>query len=463
MERDHMQNTNINMQRAIAIIAMLVIFIGLLAASQHMQRPDNGDGWRILRSAQIAASPEAFKHQPFPRFFAFRDIHRIRPVELVPMSSSAAAVETISFIERAAGTQQFDFMWVTAFYLALYLLGILMIVLSTRLIFAVPLLLILANPYILAYFNSPYEESFFLSLCPLMAFFFARMQSNGLAGRVIALAMASTKIQFVPAFLFGIRGWKFKSNALYLLLSFVLIGAVAFKASKFNEPNSYNRYYNGLAFSIAHVSTWPAKDFTARRASAGEMVTTANVVFPVQAPQAKQYWGTSFWPTGDQLEANEQAFVLRHVGLWFWQTVRANPRYILLLFTEPILTMIKADYRLDYIFAADLDYRWLAPYAWIMQHFGMIFLLASLCSLVIAIRSRNPWHALFVIGSLLYPWLAVFGDGYYEFEKHMLPVLFLGFSFSLSLVSMALSVPRRQSARILLHPHHARNAQENIA
>jgi hypothetical protein len=68
-----------------------------------------------------------------------------------------------------------------------------------------------------------------------------------------------------------------------------------------------------------------------------------------------------------------------------------------------------------------------------------------------------------VIGSLLYPWLAVFGDGYYEFEKHMLPVLFLGFSFSLSLVSMALSVPRRQSARILLHPHHARNAQENIA
>jgi hypothetical protein len=453
---------NTNSAQIALLIGMLIIFAGMLAMSQHLQRPNNGDGWRILRSAQIAAPQNYYAHQPFPRFYDFKDLRNIKPVDLIPMSSTAAIVETISFVERAATLKKFDFLWVTACYLALYLLGILLIILNIRVALAIPFLLILVNPYILAFFNSPYEESLFIALCPLLSFLFIKTaQPGGLAIRTIALVIASIKVQFVPAFLFGIKNLKLRSNIIYLLLSVLVISAVVMKASKFNESNSYNRYYNGLAFSMSGVSSWPVHDFEARREIAGEM-TTRNVIFPSNAEEAKKYWGSSFWPTGDNLDVPEQKFVMSQVGKWFWQTIRANPNYAYRLVSEPMITMAKSDYRMNYIFGTDIDNRWLDIHALIMQDFGVIFLLASICSAAIAIRNRNARHLLFILITLLYPLLVVYGDGYYEYEKHLFPVLFLGVVFSLSLSFMSMFAKSHQE--ILpsgLHQYAGNRRQEN--
>ncbi len=421
---------NMKLSKIALIIGMLIIFAGLISIAHQMQRPNNGDGWRVLRSAQILGPQDYYKKQPFPRFFEFKELENIKPIDLIPMSSSAAIVELISFAERAAGFGKFDFLVVTAVYYALYLFGIFLILLNIRFAFVIPALILLLNPYILAYFNSPYEESLFIALCPLLSFFFI---SGGLAIRSVALAMAATKVQFAPAFLFGIKDLKLKNNLVYLLISMLVIGAVVMKASKFNVPNSYNRYFNGLSYSMAGVSAWPAYDFIARRAIAGEMTSSKDIIFPAGAARIEPYWGSSFWPTGDKLDADESKFISENAGRWFWKTVLANPRHYYRILTEPILTMINADYRMAYVFRSGMNNRWLDIQGLVMQNFGVIFLLASAGGLVMAIRNRNPMHVLFVLFSLMYPLLVVYGDGYYEFEKHVFPVLVLGVVFSIAL------------------------------
>jgi hypothetical protein len=436
---------NKSLSRTAICFGVLLVFIGLLAMARHVQRPNNGDGWRILRSAQIVAPDGYYKNQPFPRFYAFKPLAKIKPVDLVPMSSSAALVEAVSFVERAALFKAFDFLWVTGLYLAIYLFGFYLVLTEIRISLAIPLLFLFANPYVIAYFNSPYEESLLIALCPLLCFLFLRsLQPTRLAMRAVALAMASTKIQFAPALLLGIRDWKFRHNAIYLLLSFLVIGAVAIKAGKFKEPNSYNRYFNGLAYSMADVSGWPANDFVARRAIAQRMTADSEVVLPNDSPEVKRYWGTSFWPTGDRLSASEGKFISDQVGKWYWQTLRDNPRYYDRMLSEPIVTMLKADYRMNYIFDSDTSGPWFGVSAAAMKHFGAIFILMSIFGLIAAAKNRAPKHIVFVAATVLYPWLVVYGDGYYEYEKHLFPVLFLGVVLSLVLCFASFPVELRK-------------------
>ena len=433
-----------NMKTSIIIVGMLIIFAGLIPLSQHVQRPANGDGKRILRSCLIIAPADFYIWQTFPRFHDFREIGNIKPFDLIPGSSTAAVVELISFAERVLNFKKFDFLWVTAFYSAVYLFGILLILLNIRLALSVPMLLILINPYVLAYFNSPYEESLFIALCPMLSFFFIKeVISNGFVTMVIALAMASTKACFAPALLFGIKNLKLRNHIVYLLVSMLLIGATVVKLSRLTvkEPNTYNRYFNGLSYSMSEVSTWPANDFDERRSIAGKMTVSKGIVFPAESSLVRKYWGSSFWPTVDGLDVNERKHILYNAGGWFWETAIANPNYYSRILTEPIFTMVKADYRVNYIFRSDISNIWMDINAFVMQNFGLIFLFSSISSLVISIHNKNPRHVLFVIFSFMYPLLVVYGDGYYEFEKHLFPVLFLGMVFSITLLFMSISKP----------------------
>jgi hypothetical protein len=437
----------IDFQKSTAFVGIAIIFIGLVLYAQKMQRPNNGDGWRVLRSAQIIVPPDYLNHLPFSRLYEFKEMHAIKAVDLVPMSSTAAVVEVISFVERAAAFKKFDFLWVTVFYLAIYVAGMGLMVINNRPAIVVPILLLLVNPYILAHFNSPYEEGLFIALCPMLSVLLMNgVRPEGLIGRGIALSAAASKVQFIPAFLVCLKGFRIKENAAYLLFSVLIICALVMKASKFNEVNGYNRYFNGLSYSISQVSAWPAHDFVARRSIAGAMTETKDIAFPENSLKIKQYWGSSFWPTGDKLGSDEQKFIFAHVGKWFWQTISLNPQYGYRLLTEPVLTMGKADYRMNYIFKSDLDQQWLDFHALAMQNFGAIFIVLSIGGLIIASRNKNTKHMLVFAFLLMYPVMVVFGDGYYEFEKHMFPALFLGVVFGLGLVFKY--VPSLHSYRI---------------
>ena len=429
-----------NIKTSIIIIGMLIVFAAFMLLSHHLQLQNNGDGSRIMRSAQILATGDFYSWQPFPRLYEFQDIGNIKPKDLIPVSSGAAIVELISFAERAVNFKKFDFLWVTAFYSAVYLFGILLILLNLRLVFAIPMLLILVNPYVLAYFNSPYEESLFIALCPIFSFFFIKEGiSSGFAIKTIALAMASTKIQFAPLLLFGIKNFKLRNNIVYMLVSILVIGATVVKIRSFSGPNNYDRYFNGLSYSMSEVSTWPVNEFIERRSIAGKMTASKDIIFPAESSYIRKYWGSSFWPTGNKLDAIERKYVYDNVDRWFWETVIVNPKYYYRLLTEPIFTMVKADYRISYIFNSDMKNRWMDIHALVMQNFGVIFLLLSISSLVISIRNKNPVHVLFVLFLLMYPLIVVYGAAYHEFEKHLFPVMFLGVVFSIALSFMSIS------------------------
>lgn len=423
------------------IAAYGLLLVACLHLSMAYQRPNNGDGWRTLRWAHIEAPEDYYAKRPFPRYYQFRALQDVRPVDLVPISSPALVVEVFSFVQRLLGAPRFDFFWVTAFYHFLFLLGILLIALSLPLPAGMVFTAAMLNPFVLAFFNSPYEESLILALSPLLAYLLIAQHGRTATIRTLALAIASSKAQFIPVILLGLNRARWRNNLVYLAISAILVGLVLAKVERFklDVPNGYNRFFNGLAYSMAGVSGWPARDFVSRQSIASRMTSAETVSLPAEATRFRQYWGSSYWPSGIGMHADEAEQVAANVNRWYRETLVSNAGRSAQLVLQPFLTMLGADYRMNYIFSTEIDNLWMRMNGFLMQHFGMIFLLAVLCALCIALKARNVRQIGFLLFCLLYPTLVVYGDGYYEFEKHVFPVMYLSVTFSLYLSAATLS------------------------
>lgn len=427
-------------------LAMLLLFLLLAPMAGQVQLHNNGDGRRVLRSALIDAPPDYYMHRVFPQFMPFKPLAQVPRADLVPMSSTAAIVELISLVERGLGCEQFNFLWVSRFYLALYLAGALLLLLHTRLLFAVPALLLLINPHILAIFNSPYEEALVIALIPLLSYVaVVRGPVADLASKAVALLITGSKVQFLPFLLSGVRTLQWRKNLLFLALGALLIAGITIKGSKFSLANSYNRYFNGLAYSMAQVSSWPAHDEAARRQLAGQMVRPDQVTFPADAYPVRQYWGSGYWPLGDSLNEAQRAYLASHLRSWFWSTVRSNPGQAFHLLSEPAATTFTADFRMQYLFHSSLPPALLLPYEALTSRLGALALLAIGVSLLISVRQRHGRHLLYGLFLLGYPLLVVYGDGYYEFEKHMFAVVILSIVFPLAQLTAGQGLARREA------------------
>jgi hypothetical protein len=412
------------------ILLMCALFLVLSTLAGGTYRMNNGDGWRILRSAMVENQDSYQSHRPYPQYFQFLPLSAVKPGDFVPFSSAAAVTETAALIQRGLGFQRYNTLWVCWFYLALYLSGLTGILLRGHKLAGGALLVLLLNPYILSYFNSPFEDSLLIALIPLLAFFAFEKNTLGYLGSQWAgLLVTASKVQFLPFFLIGLRRTTWRRNAAVILIGVLCVGALMFKSSKFAVPNGYNRYFNGLAYSMASVSSWDAVDFKARAKVAPTVVRADQVQLPAGTAQ---YWGTSFWPEGNALPEAQLDDMSRHFRSWYWSTIFANPQYAYRVVTEPLLTALKADYRIEYLFQSSLPPALLAPYSLLTRHLGPVSLLATLCSLALALYTRQLRFVLYNLFLLGYPILAVYGDGYYELEKHLFPVTLLGLVFPLT-------------------------------
>lgn len=410
-----------------------VLFVVLAVFAGQVQLRSNGDGWRILRSAQIDAPAGFYQHETFPQYFPFKARADIKLFDLVPMSSTAALVELISFVQRGLGCERFNFLWVSRVLLACYLGGLALIAWRARPVLFIGVMLLAINPYILAYFNSPYEESLVIALAPLLCYC-AILQGRQLerSGKVLALLICASKVQFAPLTLAGLRTLQWRRNLLFLALVAMLIGGISLKGSKFSLQNGYNRFFNGLAYSVAQVSSWPAHDQAARLALAPQLVKPGQLRFPADAGLIEQYWGSSFWPTGNDLTAEQQRYFVSHYRSWYWSTLQANPGQLLRILSEPLATMVSADYRMEYIFRTSIAPELMAGYQLLNRYFGVLALAAIVLGLFISMRAGALRHVLYGLFFLGYPLLVVYGDGYYEFEKHLFPVLLISVMFTVA-------------------------------
>lgn len=283
--------------------------------------------------------------------------------------------------------------------------------------------------------NSFYEEAMFVALIPWLA----RLRFGGrwttavsLAIAFLALAAKAQAIFFVPivVLLFGARSRQARWRHWALLGAVILAatGLNAIKARHYSNQNGYNRIYAGLGWTALQVTQWPASEFFGRREYF--YATLANGRLS-RAPQCAidglRLLGTSYWPTAAAIVAGEipasartQAKV-QNRGIGDFVRCARELGHPLATVGKLFTLTAQSDYNLAYLRSAPPP----SALAWFAQSRSALLRWAAPLFLVVAVgvalwtRSRFfGWSAGYL--AILSPVFVFLGDGFYEFEKHMM-------------------------------------------
>ncbi len=271
------------------------------------------------------------------------------------------------------------------------------------------------------FFRAPYEEALALALLPHVAHLLrhparwpiwaALALAAGLLGAKAYLPLLLPAVLLAGASVrrgAGRAVWAVGALAAGLL-------PLALRPEGPGMANAYNRLFNGLAYTEARVSDWPARDWEAREALAGERVGPPPP--GLLAPALEPLWGTSFWPAALSLTEAERARAVAagRAGA-LARRFADDPGRLAGLAREATLTAIGADYRLCYL-RADRCATPRAPRA-ALGAAGLAFAAAPALAALALLRGRGAtalaWAAIAAA-----PTAIALADGFYEFEKHL--------------------------------------------
>lgn len=302
------------------------------------------------------------------------------------------------------------------------------------------------------YLRSLFEEAMVLAVAPWLTYGAKRALVDGefLALSLSALVVMTAKAQmiFLLPLLVGVfikAIWELprKRQAVAILLAAGLCVAsvlyVALLAGKGMQPaNQYNRYYNGLGWSLQRVASWPPKDFNGRLKYSTEHGSELRRL--TAGYDGAELLGTSYWPTGNELSvrywtgvatpAERQQFQdafstssLKRFFGFFKDHPALAPSYFANVYGVAFLS----DYSTEYIAPPRSSGGLVASLndARTKVASGLGLISALLVALGMALRPS--WANIllggyFILGA---PLFVVVGDGYYEFEKHMAPYIML--------------------------------------
>ena len=204
-------------------------------------------------------------------------------------------------------------------------------------------------------------------------------------------------------------------------------------------PNQYNRYFNGLGWSLMNSADWPAYKFENRHIYFYSHKDRLQALIPETLPD-HEYIGTLFLPTASKIndvsrdplstelqktEAKRLAEHLISKGSFsnYLITLVKHPDLIIKIVKNTYLTMVRGDYYIDYVRSAAnfapfvKGSRVLEPTKIIITRIiGWVFVF----SLLLAFVCRPSWvSGVVAIWMVMAPLAVVAGDGYFEFEKHM--------------------------------------------
>lgn len=222
------------------------------------------------------------------------------------------------------------------------------------------------------------------------------------------------------------------------LLGIVFVCVTIFGAHPENRaPNQYNRYFNGIGWSLLQSANWPAQRFDQRHPYFYKYQQQLQMPLSVTLPQYS-YLGTSYLPTASTLldatkhpwntEAQkeqaqnlyEQLIAQGNLDVYMVTLVQ-HPAVLWQLIKNTYLTAVRSDYIVDYTrsavrLAPAVAQVLTAAQTQIARIFGWIFVV----TLVLALLCRRSlFSSTITVWMLLAPLVVVAGDGYFEFEKHM--------------------------------------------
>jgi hypothetical protein len=315
------------------------------------------------------------------------------------------------------------------------------------------------------YIKSFYEEAAILAFLPWLCFGYYKIANNRkyFVFTISSAAIIYSKQQMIfaaPMFMFllffGAAGER--KNLRFASSLFVLLLASAFTISLHpdnKEPNQYNRYFNGIGWALLNSYSWPADDFNERHAYFYENQDVLQSGLP-NLPY-RDFLGTSFWPTGDLAKqvaiftlidnyatygrkskwlTEKDGLYLREkyskmIGLGSYTSYLhlflKNPSIVLRLIKDAYLTTVKSNYSIIYLrLPLSINNRAIIVIqrvqSLLCRYLGFIFIGTILLLYII----KPSWPSFVAVSWMaLTPLVTVAGDGFYEFEKHMVSYMML--------------------------------------
>jgi hypothetical protein len=216
--------------------------------------------------------------------------------------------------------------------------------------------------------------------------------------------------------------------ALLVAAALSLVAAYLVVAQRHHgDANGYNRWFNGVGWTLQGVAEWPARSFSERQAHFEAHREALIQRSAAQVPGPAQAWmGTSYWPDGLRLKDSAQWPELSPVvaSTWWLQRMLSSPTLAVSWAVTAWRVTLQSDYTLAYLQSRRPPSAWLeSPRQAVLAHAGWLWLLGLLGLVWASWRLRSGVVLAAAVWWAAMPWLVVAGDGYYEFEKHLLTYL----------------------------------------
>ena len=287
--------------------------------------------------------------------------------------------------------------------------------------------------------KSYYEEAIILSLIPWMAIglrnlFVSRKSGLFAISCVLFFYTKTQMIAVLPLALIalylanrhGKRAWKNFAVALLITSSALLMNL---SKSGFWTVNSYNRYFNGIGWSVQGVGDWPAFNYPDRQEYFRQnQIDLQKLTSGLEPMDGISLMGTTVWPEGMRFFLKSGIVMkpeyFQRFGLTaFLKTLVSSPDILLKLVKQSIKVTFLSDYNLNDLssgLSSSEIYHYLKrPIA---EWYGIIFFAHLLLFMNLKIKPSR-WELLIATFYLALPLAIVLGDGYAEFEKHMVPFI----------------------------------------
>jgi hypothetical protein len=397
---------------------------------------DNGDSWRVLRSGFV--TPPGVKYTypgNMPHAFPMLQLNKVRYTTFLPLNLSGLMVSVVALFSKAAGSTDLYMLPISSIYFLAYYAGSYLLVRSTtsfpaRAGILMICAIVLLDPVLVSYFNSAYEEASVLALFPLFIYaaaaaFLREKHMYLLLASALSIVLGKSVmiVVLVVPLVFCLRRRPRYLRGFALIVCICLL--IFFKSARYMEQaNSFNRLYNGVAYSVSGVEHWRAHNFLDRRTLAPSLVKDT-VLTPLGMPSgAEKVWGHSYWP---DVRIESQGAMAAYANLGrapnYLRLLLRHPSLPVTISSESFVTAVRADYSLCYLSQRCTDESF-TPYGRallaVQRHLGLTFVLAFILFVGAVIRKR-AFIASVSFVSMIAPLVVVMGDGYYEFEKHLVP------------------------------------------